>query len=191
MRVQSLLPLVSLYLATRPTFAAPTNRKQPRLASGVSVVLFDAPALLNADGSVTASAQAFTFQGAKLDTSKLSDALSPILAPLVLFGIDADEALDRAIDRTRLLVADPEPAQAVTIDVKGCANPLEISETDEVGLALQTVNLGKCGSGGSFLGGLSGTSAGAGADSSMTVFPSPDAGFGVISGMHASISSSL
>lgn len=174
MRVQALLPLLSLLAA--PALAAPLHSTR-QLGNGLEAILFDAPAAISATGTL-ASAEAFTFS-TPIDTSKLGDVLSPILAPLRLFGIDADDALQRALDRLRLFAAVPEGGQALKIDVNGCKQPAALTATDDNGLAVQNVPIGAC-DGASFAGVLEG----AGTSTNMTVFPSPDSGFGVISGAY-------
>ncbi|KIY70255.1 hypothetical protein CYLTODRAFT_348076 [Cylindrobasidium torrendii FP15055 ss-10] len=175
----SRISVVFLSLALS-ALSAPSPRRRA-VDNGVEVLLFDSPAFQNpADASSTlASIEVYTYQ-TPIDTSELGDVLHDILSPLSIFGVDASGALETALDRVRLVAAVGKGGQAVTIDVNGCSQPATLGATStspDNGLAVQTVSLGQCGDAATFTGALTGASA----QASMTVFPSADSGFGVIS----------
>jgi len=157
--------------------AAPTSKLR-RVGSGIDVLLFDAPAVIN-NGATQASIEAFAFAtGSDTDTSALEKKLKPILSPLALFGVDVDSALETALERTKLFVAVPEGNAKLTVNVKGCSGKAVLKGTDTNGLAFQDVDVGDCSGGDA---GFAGTLEGVDESTSMTVFPSEDGGFGVIS----------
>jgi hypothetical protein len=166
--------LISVYLASHAA-ATPLLRTRA-LGNGLKALLFDSPAAASDSGTIV-SAEVFVFTPSD-STSGLKTALSVLTAPLKLAGIDVDT--DTAIDRLQFFAATPENSQKITLSADGCASKAALDATDKTGLLFQNVDLGKCGSGASFTGKAADVSADAATP--MTVFPSPDSGFGVISG---------
>jgi hypothetical protein len=176
MHGQSLLLLVPFYLASLAA-ARPLQRTRA-VGNGLNTLLFDSPAAIS-DSGTTVSAEVFAFTPVG-DTSGLKTALSIIAAPLKLAGIDTDNDIDTALGRLQLFAATPEKAQSITLDIDGCSTPGVVGATDKTGVSIQNVDIGKCGDGTSFSGQAAGVSSN---DSSpLTIFPSADSGFGVISG---------
>ncbi|KIY62350.1 hypothetical protein CYLTODRAFT_494702 [Cylindrobasidium torrendii FP15055 ss-10] len=162
----SLLSLAALGLAAS---AAPSPRVS-RQDDGTTFLLFDAPAVVNQDGT-TASVAAFAYT-APINTSALAAVLT---ATFEKVGIDASD-ITTPLERTKLFATRGLGEQEVAIDVSGCSQSVTLTTSGEpdYGLAQQTVSLGSCASASEAFEGTAG-------DAAITFFPSEDAGFGVIS----------
>jgi hypothetical protein len=147
-------------------------------ANELETLLFDAPATLTAHGLV-ASAGVFSYYPHP-NASKLDDVLERLVLPLQILGVERDAAFETARDRLRLFAGAPKDGQVVSLGVDGCSDPVQLGPTDETGMSVRTVQLAQCSNStrlaGSVAGGIPNANAG------MTVFPSPDGGWGVISG---------
>lgn len=159
-----------------------------------SVLLFDAPAFQDPTNAqnLIASLEAYVSLR-QIDIPGFSAALS---AGLSAVGLGADDAsISTALNRLSLFPTLGLGGKTLNVKIDGCNQEAVVNSTSglpDLGITLQNVSIGSCGStslqGGQQLIGLVDVDAIDNRQFTATIFPSPPDGFGIISGWFSSSS---
>ncbi|KAF3903164.1 hypothetical protein ABW21_db0208539 [Orbilia brochopaga] len=178
MHINRFATSIALAAFASPALANPIPENLPRGSPMITdnVLLFDAPAFMNANGEWTATFRMFS--SLRIDTSILS---SPITAAVEALGIEIGNGANNLLERTKLFFTVSRKSITVDIKVAGC-NTVSVGETSSGGLLEKNVGVGKCDNS------LAPRNISANVPRffgskafEATLFPSPPTGFGVIS----------
>ncbi|KAJ6256928.1 hypothetical protein Dda_7811 [Drechslerella dactyloides] len=179
MHIDWLATIVALAAIASPVLSIPVPENLPRGAPLITdnVLLFDAPAFMNANGEWTASFRMFSSLR-QIDTKIIS---GPLTAAIEAFGVEVGNGAHNLLERTKLFLAISRSSITVDVKVAGC-NTVSVGETSSGGLLEKSIGVGKCD--GSFAPkSISGSVPRFFSSDAFegTLFPSPPTGFGVIS----------
>ncbi|KAJ7291047.1 hypothetical protein C8J57DRAFT_1704741 [Mycena rebaudengoi] len=168
--------------AVEVAFALPRAYQTPSRRSSVNVLddvlVFDAPAFEDPanPGETLVQLQSYV-STRQISIGPLLDGISSLLKATT--GLDISEDVDRATDRLALFATLGLNGKDVTVDIDGCGEPATLPSTEDGGMAIQNVTVGKCG--GAKAVGTVDLSFIDTRKETFTIFPSGPTGFGVIS----------
>lgn len=193
MRSASLLLALSLSAVTlaRPT-ASPTEvpaEESSRRTIINNIVLFDAPAYPDPRNPRNFLANFQTYVALRRPQTEIESTIGTIATILKTLGVAIGNNIANLQERAELLVSIPFPGKSIEVTIPGCSQGGELPGTSwsDLGVANGVVSLGSCTPNAKDLeasvvnGFLDWRKV------SASVFPSPNSGFGVISGTQVAL----
>ncbi|KAG5352894.1 hypothetical protein C0989_012284 [Termitomyces sp. Mn162] len=181
MHLSLLLPVLFTLTSAR---TSPVERDSFSLVGLLDeVILFDAPAFSDPSNpsNTLVAQQAFVY----FHQTDIKPIVSGVQAVLNSLGLDIGNSLTNIEERLKLFAVAGLPYKTVKVEVKGCSRQAQLSGTSglpDLGISLQNVSMGSCIAAKELLARVKLSFLDLRTFNG-TIFPSPDSGYGVFSGI--------